>query len=96
MLLAKIKTNGKEMANKIRQLREILRTDSNYTDTYMIAMSRRISERNLATGLEFEVSNLDWIKDFVYQIFQNEIVFVNCNPWVKIMPTNIFRSKTKS
>ena len=48
-----------------------------------------MSERNSAVGLEYEISNFDWVKDILYKTFQDRIVFIKNNPWVKIMSTNI-------
>ena len=88
MLLAKVKTERKDIMDQIQELKISLESNPNYSNT-MIAVSRGMSERNSAVGLEYEISNFDWIKDILYKTFQNKIVFIKNNPWVKIMSTNI-------
>ena len=93
MLLAKIKTERKEITNKIQQLKVLLESNPNYSNN-MIAVSRGMSERNSAVGLEYEISNFSWIKDILYKTFQNKIVFIKNNPWVKIMSINALNNNT--
>ena len=95
MLLAKIKTERKEITNKIQQFKELLESDPNYSNN-MIVVSRGMSERNSAVGLEYEISNFSWIKDILYKTFQNKIVFIKNNPRVKIMSANILNNNVTS
>ena len=88
MLLAKVKTERIDIMDQIQQLQISLESNPSYSNT-MIAVSRGMSERNSAVGLEYEISNFDWSKDILYKTFQNKIVFIKNNPWVKIMSTNI-------
>ena len=88
MLLAKVKTERRDKMDQIQQLKISLESNPNYSNT-MIAVSKGMSERNSAVGLEYEISNFDWIKDILYKTFENKIVFIKNNPWVKIMSTNI-------
>ena len=54
MLLAKVRTERRDIMNQIQQLKVSLESDPNYSNK-MIALSRGMSERNSAVGLEYEI-----------------------------------------